>query len=106
MPRTNTPPCKGANYHVFALGADACSMCGWRRHGPPKPHTSNNIRYVDLGEWTLKHPRPGQPATVRARMTVDLDKMNPLVGKARSAATRMTTVCGGGITITVEPFDP
>jgi hypothetical protein len=25
------PLCKGANYHVFTLGADKCSVCGWRR---------------------------------------------------------------------------
>jgi hypothetical protein len=31
------PACKGgANYHVFTLGASACSICGWERYPKPK----------------------------------------------------------------------
>jgi len=28
----NVPLCKGEGYHVFALGADRCSVCGWNRY--------------------------------------------------------------------------
>ena len=30
--RADAPRCKGENYHVFALGANNCSLCSWDRY--------------------------------------------------------------------------
>lgn len=29
---SSVPRCRGYNYHVFALGASACSICAWDRY--------------------------------------------------------------------------
>jgi hypothetical protein len=46
------PLCKGANYHVFALGASQCSVCGWNRY-PHAAHTAPPAKLFAFWRYDL-----------------------------------------------------
>lgn len=67
--------CNGHSYHVFTLGADCCSLCGYRRYAPaklpspqpqhagehsPEPWTVNTPNLIDLVDAEVASARtPG-----------------------------------------------
>ncbi len=48
---------KSYNYHVFGLGADRCSCCGWNRY--PDPSRVENPNHPDVAAAKLAAKKLG-----------------------------------------------